>query len=236
MSEASQATAQTNPLRVLDSKRPEDQAVIAEAPSCLEALSDADAERFELVRAGLDALEIPCQVTPRLVRGLDYYTQTAFEYVSDALEGAQNALGGGGHYGGLVQVMGGGDVPGVGFAMGIDRILLACDTEKVFALPAGALDVFVVEIVGGGEALAITQELREGGISCDRAWSGRSLKAQMKQADRSGARFAVIVGPDEQAGGEVALRDLHSQDFSAQTSVPRSELLAVLQGKFAQAS
>ena len=236
LSEASQATAQTNPLRVLDSKRPEDQAVIAEAPSCLDALSEADAERFEVVRAGLDVLEIPCQVTPRLVRGLDYYTQTAFEYVSDALEGAQNALGGGGHYGGLVQVMGGGAVPGVGFAMGIDRILLACDTEEVFDLPAGALDVFVVDIVGGGEALAITQELRAGGISCDRAWSGRSLKAQMKQADRSGARFAVIVGPDEQAASAVALRDLHSQDFSAQASIPRSELPAVLQAKLAEAS
>jgi len=227
LSELSQQTAKVNPLRVLDSKRAQDQEVIAQAPSGWDFLSDEARGHFELVGRGLAELDVPYEVNPRLVRGLDYYTHTAFEYVSEALEGAQNALGGGGHYDGLVEALGGDQVPGVGFALGVDRILLACDAEEVFDSAGNALDVFVVETVGGREALLLTHQLRAAGLSCDRAWGGRSMKAQMKVADRSGARFAVIVGSDEQETDSVSLKDLRGE--SAQESVPRDAIVSFLE-------
>ncbi len=133
LSAASQATLAKNPLRVLDSKRPEDASVIADAPLMVDFLNDDTAAHFAAVRAGLDALGIAYEISPRLVRGLDYYTRTTFEFASDALDGAQNAVGGGGRYDRLVADLGGPDTPGIGFALGVDRILLACDAEGVFA-------------------------------------------------------------------------------------------------------
>lgn len=240
LSEASRKTAETNPLRVLDSKREQDQDIIAEAPSCLDFLSDAASERsdaaskrFEVVCEGLRQLEIDFQINPKLVRGLDYYTHTAFEYVSEAFEGAQNALGGGGHYSGLVEALGGKDSPGVGFALGIDRIFLACDSEGVFAFDPSGIDIFVVDIVGGQEALVLTHQLRMAGISCDRAWGNRSMKAQMKLADRSGAEFALIVGSDEQEAGAVGFRDLRSDQFVKQENIPRDEIVDELRKRLA---
>lgn len=232
LSEASQETAQVNPLRVLDSKRDQDQAVIAGAPSCLDFLEVSAAAHFEAVCNGLEKLRIPYQVNPRLVRGLDYYTHTAFEYVSQALKSAQNALGGGGHYDGLVEALGGKPVPGVGFALGVDRIFLACDSEQVFISEQSPVEIFVVDIVGGGEALSLTQQLREAGISCDRAWESRSLKAQMKIADRSGAKFALIIGSNEQAANVVALKDLRSGDVP-QEDIPRDEIVLALKDRLA---
>jgi len=208
LSEQSRQTLQRNPLRVLDSKRAEDQAVIAAAPVMADFLGAEAAEHFAAVRAGLDLLGIGYVISPRLVRGLDYYGRTAFEYAGEALSGAQDALGGGGRYDGLVEALGGPPTPGVGFALGVDRILLACDAEETFASPPAALSVFVVDVTGGSEALAVCDLLRSAGISADRAYGGRSMKAQMKLADRSGARFAAIVGVDEAAAGEVSLRDL----------------------------
>jgi len=194
--------------RVTDSKRAEDQAVIAAAPVMADFLGAEAAEHFAAVRAGLDLLGIGYVISPRLVRGLDYYGRTAFEYAGEALSGAQDALGGGGRYDGLVEALGGPPTPGVGFALGVDRILLACDAEETFASPPAALSVFVVDVTGGSEALALCDLLRSAGISADRAYGGRSMKAQMKLADRSGARFAAIIGVDEAAAGEVSLRDL----------------------------
>ncbi len=229
LSEQSQATLEKNPLRVLDSKRREDAAIIADAPLMVDHLSPETAEHFAVVRAGLEALEIPYEISPRLVRGLDYYTRTTFEFASTALENAQNAVGGGGRYDGLAESLGGKPTPGIGFALGVDRILLACDAEDVFAAPTTAPDVFIVDLTGGTEALALADQLRQAGIAADRGFDGRSMRAQMKVADRSAAPWAVLVGEDEVAAGTVTIRDMHGD--TGQVSVPRADLAATLKNR-----
>ena len=208
LSEQSRITLERNPLRVLDSKREQDQPVIAEAPVMADFLSGASAEHFAAVRAGLDSLDAAYRISPRLVRGLDYYTRTTFEFVADALDTAQNAVGGGGRYDGLVEELGGPPTPGIGFALGVDRILLACDAEGVFGGDPAPVQVFVVDTAGGQSAAVLCDRLRQAGLGVDRAFDSRSMKAQMKRADRSGAPVAVIVGPDEQASGAVTVRDM----------------------------
>lgn len=225
LSEASRETLQRNPLRVLDSKRPGDAPIIAAAPSLADHLSPGAAEHFASVQKGLDRLGIPFTVDPRLVRGLDYYVRTTFEIQSHALSSAQSAVGGGGRYDGLVEQLGGPEgVPGVGFAIGVDRTLLVCDAEGVFPPPDRAPGVFVVDTTGGLEACVLTDELRRAGIAADRAFDNRSMKAQMKAADRSGAALAVIIGSDELAAGEVTVRDLRGD--SGQARVPRGDVVA----------
>ncbi|MGH9272051.1 MAG: His/Gly/Thr/Pro-type tRNA ligase C-terminal domain-containing protein, partial [Ilumatobacteraceae bacterium] len=148
------------------------------------------------------------------------------------LQSAQDALGGGGRYDGLVEALGGPATPGIGFALGVDRTLLACDDEGVFDAPDAAVDVFVVDTTGGQEALVITDEVRRAGRSADRAWDGRSMRAQMKAADRSRASVAVIVGDDERAAGTAVVRPLRaSQD--GQTVVARADLVAHLESVLA---
>jgi len=208
LSPQSQVTLERNPLRVLDSKRPEDQEIIDGAPVMVEFLADDAGEHFAAVRDGLETLGIVNEISSRLVRGLDYYTRTTFEFVADALEGAQNAVGGGGRYDGLVEDLGGPPTPGIGFALGVDRILLACDAEGVFSAPPSSVSVFVVDVTGGAHELDVCERLRSKGVSADRSYGRRSMKAQMKVADRSGAPFAAIIGEDEVAAGEVTLRDL----------------------------
>jgi histidyl-tRNA synthetase len=230
LSEQSRATLQKNPLRVLDSKRREDAQLIAAAPTIDEFWSDAAADHFATVRAGLDALGIPYTLDMKLVRGLDYYRRTTFEYSGGTLDSAQNALGGGGRYDGLVESLGGPPTPGIGFALGVDRTLIACDDEGVFAAPADGVDVFVVDTTGGAEALAVTHELRASGISADRAFDNRSMKSQMKGADRSGAAFAVIIGSDEAAAGTAMVRPLRG-DHGDQQAVARTDLSTYLQKK-----
>ena len=231
LSEAARETLTRNPLRVLDSKRPEDTAAIAAAPTIGGHLSDGAAAHFERVKAGLDALGVPYTVDDRLVRGLDYYRRTTFEFVADALHAAQNAIGGGGRYDGLAEDLGGPPTDGIGFALGVDRILLACDDEGVFPAPEASLDAFVVDLTGGEAARDLTHELRAAGLSADRRFAGGSMKAQMKAADRSGARFAVLVGPEEAAAGEVTLRALRrhaaagGDPEAAQRRIPRSQLI-----------
>ncbi|MGI8791793.1 MAG: histidine--tRNA ligase [Acidimicrobiales bacterium] len=223
LSEASQETLAKNPLRVLDSKRPEDQQIVDAAPVMVDYLSDDTAAHFASVRDGLDALGIRYEISPRLVRGLDYYSRTTFEFVADALDTAQNAVGGGGHYDQLIEALGGPATPGIGFALGIDRILLACDAEGVFASPAAGIQVFVVDVTGGKVSLQLTDELRTAGIGAERAFGGRSMKAQMKVADRSGARLALIIGDDELAANKVSLRDLRTK--GEQELIDRSTLV-----------
>ena len=208
LSEQSRVTLERNPLRVLDSKREQDQPVIAEAPVMADFLSGASADHFAAVRAGLDSLDAAYEVSPRLVRGLDYYTRTTFEFVADALDIAQNAVGGGGRYDGLVEELGGPPTPGIGFALGVDRILLACDAEGAFGETPAPVQVFVVDVADGRSAIVLCDRIRQAGLGVDRAFDGRSMKAQMKRADRSGATVAVIVGPDEQAAGAATVRDL----------------------------
>ncbi len=225
LSPQSQATLEKNPLRVLDSKRAQDAAIIAAAPTIDAYWSDGAADHFEMVRSGLDRLGIAYVIDHKLVRGLDYYRRTTFEYVGGTLDSAQNALGGGGRYDRLVEELGGPPTPGIGFALGVDRTLLACDDEGVFAAPDTSVDVFVVDTTGGGEALGLTTELRAAGISADRAYGGRSMKAQMKAANRSQASLAVLVGTDEVAANTVTLRYLAE---GTQGAVPRDQLVSTI--------
>ncbi|MEY3690606.1 MAG: histidyl-tRNA synthetase, partial [Actinomycetota bacterium] len=163
-------TLTRNPLRVLDSKRATDAAAVADAPRMGEFLSEAARDHFARFTSGLTALGVPFRVDERLVRGLDYYRRTTFEFVAASLEGAQNAVGGGGRYDGLVEDLGGPATGGVGFALGVDRTLLACDAEGVFPAAGGAVEVFVVDTSDGLAALRITDAVRAAGWSADRAF------------------------------------------------------------------
>jgi histidyl-tRNA synthetase len=201
---------EVNPLRVLDCKRPACTAVTADAPRMLDHLCDPCRTHFQRVRAGLDVLDVAYTIDTGLVRGLDYYMRTTFEFTAEALDSAQNGIGGGGRYDGLAEELGAPPTPGIGFGLGVERILLACDAEAVFPAPATRVDVFVIDTVGGSTALELTHALRDAGIRADRAFDGRSMKAQFKQADRSGAELAVIAGPDELADGQVKVQSLTS--------------------------
>jgi histidyl-tRNA synthetase len=195
------------------------------------------------VQTGLTALGIPFTVDSKLVRGLDYYRHTTFEYQGGTLESAQNALGGGGRYDGLVESLGGPATAGTGFALGLDRTLIACDDEGVFPAPAAEVDVFVVDTTGGMEALQITAALRALGVGADRAFENRSMKSQMKGADRSGATYAVIIGSNELEAGTAVVRPLRAERTlnadgtlssndkrdGAQFTIPRTDLLEYLQ-------
>ena len=225
LSDEAKATLLRNPLRVLDSKRQQDAAVIAAAPLITDFLSDDARSHFARVLAALDLLGVQYRVNERLVRGLDYYRRTTFEYVAAALDGSQNAVGGGGRYDGLVEDLGGPSTGGVGFAIGVDRTLLACDAEQVFDTGSVVVDAFVVDVVDGLAGLSVTDELRAAGFSADRAFDGRSMKSQMKAADRSGATFAVIIGGDEAAAGTCTVRNLST---SEQSTIPRAGLVAHL--------
>jgi histidyl-tRNA synthetase len=223
LSEQSRQTLALNPLRVLDSKRPEDAEAIAAAPALAEFVSAEAAAQFDGVQRGLRELGIEFTVDPKLVRGLDYYTHTTFEVASHALAGAQDAIGGGGRYNGLVEALGGpAGTGGVGFGAGIERILLACDAEGVFPAPQQRVDVFVVDTTGSGTVTVLANDLRTAGWRADRAFDARSMKSQMKAADRSGATVAVIVGSDELAAGTVTVRPLRGGE---QETVPREKLL-----------
>ncbi len=209
-----------NPLRVLDCKREACRQATEDAPALVDHLCDPCRAHFARVVAGLDALGVGYRFDHRLVRGFDYYTRTTFEFASGALESAQNGIGGGGRYDGLVEMLGGPPTPGIGFGIGIERLLLACDAEGVFPVEPVPLDAFVVDVTGGEAARDLTAELRGAGMRADRAFDGRSLKSQMKGADRSGARVALIVGPDEVAAGTVTVRPLRGG--GDQRTVPRA--------------
>ena len=213
----------SNPLRVLDCKRPQCRAVTEGAPRITDYLDEACAAHLARVRQGLDELSVSYRMDPRLVRGLDYYTRTTFEFSAGSLTSAQNAVGGGGRYDGLAQSLGGPPTPGIGFGIGIERLLLACDAEGVFPVDPPVPDVFVVDVTGGTAARALCAELRRAGLGAVRADDGRSLKAQLKQADRSGARHALIVGPEELAGEVVTARPLREQ--GPQETVARASVV-----------
>jgi len=193
----------TNPLRVLDSKA--DAHIVAEAPSPIDHLGLEAAAHFDAVQAGLRRLQIPYRIEPRLVRGLDYYNRTVWEYLSTSYEAAQDAAGGGGRYDGLFELLGGKPTPAVGVAMGIDRIMLMADERGGEA----ALDAFVVVADQGrrGAALDLVSELRRRGLRTDLELEDRSVSAQFKAADRRSAAVVLVVG-DEWADGQVTARDL----------------------------
>jgi histidyl-tRNA synthetase len=216
-----------NPLRVLDCKRPGCLAVREGAPRLSASLCEACRAHFERVTGGLDALGIAYTRDDFLVRGLDYYVRTTFEFSSTALDAAQNAVGGGGRYDGLSEALGGPPTPGVGFGSGVERVLLAAAGEGV-DLDAPPLGVFVVDLTDGSVARDLTHDLRRAGISADRAFEGRSLKAQMRLADRSGARLAVIVGANELAEDRATIRVLGGADAHRQELVERARLIPTI--------
>ena len=228
LSEESQITLLKNPLRVLDSKRREDQALIKDAPKIRDFLSADAANHFDSVLRALDALGVKYAIDDRLVRGLDYYRRTTFEFVSTALKAAHTAIGGGGRYDGLVEQLGGPATPGIGFALGLDRTLLACDAENVFAAPNTNVSVFVVDTTGGLHAAEVCNLLRNNAISADRAFDNRSMKAQMKAADRSGAAIALIIGSDEVSAGHIIIRPMNS---GQQYAIAQDQLVAAIRSE-----
>jgi histidyl-tRNA synthetase len=216
-------TWERNPIRVLDCKRPECVAHRPEMPTIDRFLCDACRTHHDRTKAGLDAIGIPYEHDPFLVRGLDYYTRTTFEFASVALEAAQNAIGGGGRYDGLAGNLGGPDAPGIGFALGIERLLLAADAEGALAVEP-TVRVYVVDLVGGDAARDISYALRRAGIATERAFDHRSMKSQLRQANASGAELALIVGEREAAAGVVAIRPLRDH-AKEQELVNRSDLV-----------
>ncbi len=224
LAEEDRDKVERNPLRVLDSKRRQTMQVTADAPRITEVISDESRARFDRVQEGLGALGIDFAIDPRLVRGLDYYTHTLFEFQSQALDAAQATLVGGGRYNGLVESLGGPETPGIGFGSGIERVLLHLDAEDAFPAPPARLDAFVVDVTGGRHARDLAETLRTAGLRADRAYDGRSMKAQMKAANRSGAVAAVIVGHDEADTGTVTVRDL--RPGQGQTTISRDEVCA----------
>jgi len=213
--------AEANPLRILDSKRDDWQEMLEHAPQLGEYLSDESRSHFERVEEGLQALGIDYEIEPRLVRGFDYYTSTVFEFASDALDAAQNAVGGGGRYDKLAEELGGPPTPGIGFGIGIERVLIACDGEGVLPAASVACDVFVVDLVGTTDALQIMQEARELGLAADRTYGGRAMKKQLAAAEKSGAHYAVILGANELARGTVGVKDLRTEE---QVEVRRADV------------
>ena len=216
-----------NALRVLDCKDSACIAVTAKGPMLVEQLCDDCRTHFDAVVAGLLSIGIPSTLDPRLVRGFDYYTRTTFEFVADALDGAQNAIGGGGRYDGLAQQLGGKATGGIGFGSGVERLLLTRDAEGVEPknLVKRTTDLFVIDTTGDDVATALVDELRAAGFATQRAYDNRSMKAQMKVADKSGARFALLIGPQERDSGEVTIRDLRSNNFEqVQRSVARADV------------
>ncbi len=213
LDEATRLRARLNPLRVLDDKRPEVRAQLADAPLLVDHLSPAAAAHHAAVRGHLDDLGVAYVENPRMVRGLDYYTKTTFEFVHDGL-GAQSGIGGGGRYDGLMAVLGGPALPGVGYGIGVDRTLLACRVEGVWgdAAPwsSARCEVFGVPLGDAARRrlVVLAGALRRAGVRVDLAYGGRGLKGAMKAAGRSGARFALVLGERDVAAGQVGLKDL----------------------------
>ena len=206
---------ETNPLRTFDSKDARTRAALEDAPLISEHLCPDCRGHFEEVQRLLDDLEVAFTLEPRLVRGLDYYTRTAFEFIASGL-GSQDAVGGGGRYDGLSEALGGPPLPGIGFALGIERILLASGEEGA-GEEAPPLDVFVVALGSdaGRRALSVCTRLRRRGLGADLEVGGTRLKGQLRHAARSGARWAAILGEAELASGSVTLKDLASGEQSS---------------------
>jgi len=223
LSKDSQRRLKENPLRVLDSKSSQDREVLAGAPILLDSLTTASRDHFARVQELLTRAGVAFEIDAHLVRGLDYYTRTVFEIVSDEL-GAQDAIVGGGRYDNLVSSLGGPDLPAIGFAIGEDRLIeilpdsfvkRASAPAPIFVVPVGAVPV--------GEALDVAESLRSGGLCVETELTGRSMKAALKRADRSGARWVLLIGDDEVGSGTVTIRDLNRGE---QRRVQRSEIVS----------
>ena len=209
LDEDTRRRAEINPLRVLDDKRPHVREMTADAPLMLDHLSEVARTHFDTVLAHLDALGVPYVINPRMVRGLDYYTKTTFEFVHDGL-GAQSGIGGGGRYDGLMRQLGGRDLSGIGFGLGVDRTLLALQAEGRTVGQTSAVDVFAVPLGDAAklELAKVAAALRAAGIRTDLAYGDRSMKSAMKAADRSGATIALVAGDRDVEAGTIGVKDL----------------------------
>ena len=230
----SQHRISTNPLRVLDSKNPTTQALLAGAPTLADALAGESHARFARVRQALEALGIPFVLNPRLVRGLDYYGHTAFEITSNQL-GAQATVCGGGRYDGLVEQLGGPPTAAVGWAIGLERlVLLLRQGEAVVEAPAPDLYVISRGELAEAQALVLTRLARQAGLAADRDASGSAFGKQFKRADRSGAPWAAVIGDSEAAAGVVVLKDLRGEQPERQ--LPVLQLVALVKESLKAAS
>ena len=228
LDEATRARAAINPLRLFDDKRPEMKAAMQSAPLLLDYLSPESLANFTQVKKYLDQLDISYQVNPRMVRGLDYYTGTTFEFIHEDL-GAQSGIGGGGRYDGLMEILGGQSLSGIGFGLGVDRALLAAQAEGVISADQFTSDLFIIPLGDDQKsvALSLATQLRSVGIRTEIAFGDRALKGAMKAADKSGSRYVVIIGDDEVASGSVELKRMTDGTI---TSVKISELQKALIG------
>jgi len=216
LDEATTARAALNPLRLFDDKRPEMQAAMSKAPLLRDYLNEKSKKHFEQVLSYLDALGITYVINPRMVRGLDYYTGTTFEFIHEEL-GAQSGIGGGGRYDGLMEILGGQSLSGIGFGLGVERALLAARAEGVLKEDQFSSDLFIIP-VGESEkakALSIATELRNAGVRTEIAFGDRALKGAMKAADKSGSRYVIVLGESEIASGNVEVKRMSDGSVSS---------------------
>jgi histidyl-tRNA synthetase len=211
LDEATAARAQINPLRLFDDKREETRKAMAEAPLLINYLNHDSRQQFAQVQKYLDALGIAYLVNPRMVRGLDYYTGTTFEFVHELL-GAQSGIGGGGRYDGLMEQLGGQSLSGIGFGLGVDRALLAAEAEGVIGNDAFVSDLFIIPLGEAAKvkALTLASDLRASGKTVEIAFGDRALKGAMKGADKNGATHVIVLGESEISSGTVELKEMKS--------------------------
>ena len=219
------ARSRLNPLRLFDDKRDEIKQAMAKAPLLLDFLNSESKSHFEEVKRLLAEIDIEYTINPRMVRGLDYYTGTTFEF-DHALLGAQSGIGGGGRYDGLMNSLGGSDVSGIGFGLGVDRILMAALAENSLPAELNQIKLFIVPITeqGKNEGFKLLSQLRAAGITCDMAYGDRGLKGGMKAADKSGASYSLVIGDDEISNGKCDLK-LMSNGQLISSSLTASELI-----------
>ncbi len=231
LDEATQQRSRINPLRVLDDKRPEVREMTADAPLMIDHLSESAKAHFDAVLGYLDALDVAYVVNPRMVRGLDYYTKTTFEFVHDGL-GAQSGIGGGGRYDGLMAELGGQPLSGIGFGLGVDRTMLALAAEGKSAGNPSRCEVFGVPLGDDAKArlVVIAGQLRANGIRVDLAYGGRGVKGAMKAADRSGAQIALVLGERDLADGTIGVKVLATGE---QQQVALDEVVTAVGGVLA---
>ena len=207
-----------NPLRLFDDKRSEIQAKMKGAPLLLDFLNDASQENFSSVQRALSSIGVPFEINPRMVRGLDYYTGTTFEFVHSGL-GAQSGIGGGGRYDGLMETLGGQNLSGIGFGLGIDRIILAMEAEGISTSISRYTDLFVVSLGDKAreESFVLVSQLRKKGFVVEQSFGDRALKGAMKAADKSGARFAIVIGDAELSSGSAELKNMATGETASVT-------------------
>jgi histidyl-tRNA synthetase len=226
LDEATRIRAAINPLRLFDDKREEIRAAMLTAPLLMDYLSAQSRQEFAAVLSYLDGLGIAYVVNPRMVRGLDYYTGTTFEFVHEGL-GAQSGIGGGGRYDGLMEILGGQSLSGIGFGLGVDRVLLAAMSEGVLPQDQFISDLFIIPLgdMAKSQSLVLAQHLRSKGIRTELAFGDRALKGAMKAADKSGSRYVIVLGDAEVGSGVVELKRM---DDGSTSSVKIESLLEVL--------